>query len=240
MSFYAPIFIASLLMISGAFLFAAPAEAARLIVILLGPPGSGKGTQAKQIAEMKNIPHISTGDIFREQIRNKTPLGMELKGIIESGKYVSDEIVSKVLFERLSKKDAEQGFLLDGYPRTLAQANTLQQKFLPNDRIVVLNLEVPDDVIVKRVSGRFSCKECGNVHNIYFSPPKAEEICDLCQGKLIRRADDEPEVVKERLRVYHEQTKPLVEFYRREGWLHQVDGNRDPEKVTSEIKELIK
>lgn len=221
-------------------LYATSCNTGRNIVIMLGAPGSGKGTQAKKIAEMEGIVHVSTGDLFRAHMRNQTALGKEVKAIIELGKLVSDEVVSKMLFERLEESDAKRGFLLDGYPRTLLQAEALEKKLCPKDRLIVIDLQVPDEVIVKRISGRASCKECGHIHNLYFSPSKLEGKCDKCGGELIQRADDRPEVVKERLRVYHKEAAPLVEYYRKKGVLQQVDGNREPEKITQDIKEIFK
>jgi adenylate kinase len=189
---------------------------------------------------VKQIPHISTGDIFREQIRNQTPLGKKVQGIIESGNLVSDEIVSEMLFERLQKGDTENGFLLDGYPRTLAQANALEKQLRQNDRLHVIHLQVPEAVIIERISGRFSCKACGHVQNIYTSPPKQPGKCDQCPGELYQRADDKREVVIERLRVYREQAAPLIDYYRKKGVLFDIKGDRDAESILQEIKEKLK
>lgn len=201
------------------------------VVILLGPPGSGKGTQAVRLSKDLGIPHISTGDLFRENMSKGTELGNRAKGYIDAGKLVPDEVVLDMLFDRVRKPDTTKGYLLDGFPRTLSQAEALA-KFLPAQaELNVLNLEVPDDVIIKRAEGRLTCKQCGNVYNRHFSPPAKEGVCNKCGGILIQRPDDRAEIVQERLRVYHAQTKPLIEYYYNRGVLVSVDGTQSPDDV---------
>lgn len=201
------------------------------VVILLGPPGSGKGTQAVRLTKELGIPHISTGDLFRENISKNTELGIRAKEYTNAGKLVPDELVLDMLFDRVSRPDCAKGYLLDGFPRTLPQAEAFA-KFLPaSAELTVLNLDVPDDVIVKRAEGRLTCQQCGNVYNRYFSPPSQEGVCDKCKGKLVQRPDDKAEVVQERLRVYHAQTKPLIDYYSQRGVLYTVDGTKSPDEV---------
>lgn len=209
------------------------------IVILMGPPGSGKGTQAVRLSKEFSIPHISTGDIFRENISKKTPLGEKAKGYMDQGKLVPDDISLDMLKDRIARPDCVNGYLLDGFPRTLPQAEAYD-RLLPKDaHVVALNLDVPDDVIVKRIEGRRTCKDCGNIHNLYFSPPAKEGACDKCSGELTQRADDKAEVVLERLRVYHSQTKPLIAYYEKKGILHTVDGTEPPDVIFKKLSEII-
>jgi len=182
------------------------------VVILLGPPGSGKGTQAIRLTKELGIPHISTGDLFRENISKNTELGKRAKTYMDAGKLVPDEVVLDMLFDRVSRPDCAKGYLLDGFPRTLPQAEALAKHLKDGTDLVVLELEVPDEMIVKRVAGRLTCESCGTIYNRYFSPPSIEGVCDKCQGKLVQRSDDNEEVVKERLRVYHSQTSPLIDY----------------------------
>lgn len=212
----------------------------RTIWILLGPPGSGKGTQAVQLSKTLQIPHISTGDLLREHIKKETPLGKQAKQYIEAGKLVPDELVMEILFSRISEPDSKNGVLLDGFPRTIPQAQALEKKLGSEDQIVVFNLEVNDDVIIKRAEGRLTCVTGGHVCNRYTSPPQKEGVCDQCGGQLVRRADDEPAVVQERLRVYHTQTAPLVQFYQERKVLHPINGERSPEQVLSDLMIEVK
>lgn len=201
------------------------------VVILLGPPGSGKGTQATRLSKELSIPHISTGDLFRENISKNTDLGKRAKEYTNAGKLVPDELVLDMLFERVSQPDCVKGYLLDGFPRTLAQAEAFGKHLPAITDLTVLNLDVPDDLIVKRIEGRLTCKQCGNIHNRYFSPPKNENECDKCSGQLEQRTDDNAQVVKERLRNYHSQTKPLIDYYSKKGVLFTVDGTQSPDNV---------
>lgn len=209
------------------------------ILILLGPPGSGKGTQAKRLADVYRIPHISTGDILREQIALNTPLGIRAKGFMQAGKLGPDELVLDMLFERVGQPDCAQGFLLDGFPRTLSQAESFDNHIKGNIQEIVIALEVPDQAIVSRMEGRRICKGCGSIYNISLALPRKEGICDKCGAEIYQRSDDKPEVVLERLRIYHQQTKPLLHYYESKGLLVKFDGNRSPDAVYSEIKEYI-
>lgn len=209
------------------------------VIILLGPPGSGKGTQAKRIMESKRLPHISTGDLFRENMSKNTDLGQKAKSFINAGKLVPDALVLDMLFDRVARADCRDGYLLDGFPRTIPQARALSTHLNKGEHIIAINLPVPDEVIIKRISGRLSCPVCGAVYNRYFSPPKEEDVCDKCKGALMQRPDDSAEVVQERLRVYQEQTAPLIDFYQKQGILHTVDGRQDPELVLKLILEII-
>jgi len=211
------------------------------IVILLGAPGSGKGTQAVRLSKELAIPHISTGDLFRENMSKNTPLGEKAKSFINAGKLVPDELVLEMLFDRVAKPDAEKGYLLDGFPRTIPQAEALDKRLGDKVSLVVLDLEVPDDAIIKRAIGRLTCGECGKMYNTYFSAPQKENRCDVCDVELTKRADDTLEVVQERLKVYHSQTKPLEDYYDKKGVLHRVDGTQSPDQVyQSLLKHLNK
>lgn len=210
------------------------------VIVLLGPPGSGKGTQAVRISKVLGFSHISTGDLFREHLKNGTPLGKQVKGLIDAGQLVSDDIVLEILFDRLKKTDCDRGFLLDGFPRTLAQAEALTKRLGDHAKLTVINLDVPDENILKRMSGRLTCKQCGQVYNRHFSPPKIESRCDVCNGDLYQRSDDTIEVVKDRLRVYHMQTKPLIQFYEAKGQIIHINGTHTPEVVYEEILKNIR
>jgi adenylate kinase len=210
-----------------------------LVIILLGPPGSGKGTQAKRLAIDYQIPQISTGDLFRENMAAQTPIGMKAKGFIQAGQLVPDEIVLGMLFDRIAQSDCARGYLLDGFPRTIPQADQLGQHQSMKTKLFVLSLEVPDEEIVKRAAGRLVCRQCGAIYNRNISPPKQEGTCDKCGGEVYRRADDEPDVVRKRLKVYHEQTQPLIEYYDHQGVLTAFDGNQTPDAVYAELTRYI-
>lgn len=212
-----------------------PKSSLPTVVILLGPPGSGKGTQAVRLSQKLGIPHISTGDLFRENISKGTDLGKKAKSFMDAGKLVTDEIVLDMLFERVKQPDCHSGYLLDGFPRTIPQAEALDLKLAGQANIIVLNLNVADDSIIKRIEGRLTCNRCGNIHNKYYSPPLKEGVCDKCGGVLTQRSDDKEDVVKERLRVYHEQTEPLVDYYTKKRILANVNGENGPEVVSSEL-----
>ncbi|MGY0373506.1 adenylate kinase [Clostridium sp. JNZ J1-5] len=197
-------------------------------IILLGPPGAGKGTQAKLISEKFDIPHISTGDIFRKNISEKTPLGVKAKEYMDKGLLVPDELTIDIVNDRLTKDDCKKGFLLDGFPRTVKQAEALED-FLSgrNESIdTALLIEVPSEYILDRMTGRRVCPSCGASYHIKFNPPKVDGICDLCGSKIIQRKDDTAETVKERIDVYEKQTQPLVDFYRAKDQLFVVDGTQ--------------
>ncbi|MDR2888621.1 MAG: adenylate kinase [Lachnospiraceae bacterium] len=195
-------------------------------IIMLGAPGAGKGTRAAMIADYFNIPHISTGDIFRANIKNGTQLGMEAKGFMDQGLLVPDELTVKILLDRVAADDCREGYILDGFPRTIPQAEVLDQELVKmGDKVdYAIDVDVPDDVIIDRMSGRRACLKCGATFHIAHVPPKQEGICDKCGAELIQRADDAPETVKNRLTVYHEQTQPLIDFYQGKGILKQVSG----------------
>lgn len=197
-----------------------------MIIILLGPPGAGKGTQAGAIAGKWHIPHISTGDIFRANLKEGTPLGLEAKKYMDSGALVPDDLVVRLVGSRLDEPDAAAGALLDGFPRTVAQAEALAQYLAAKNRTVdhCLCLDVPDDVLIKRLSGRRMCRECGAGYHIDFAPPKADGTCPKCGGATYQRDDDKEETIKNRLAVYHRQTSPLAQWYGQRGLLRQVDG----------------
>jgi adenylate kinase len=210
-----------------------------MVIILLGPPGSGKGTQALRLSQKLKIPHISTGDLFRENLSKNTELGKKVKSYMEAGKLVPDELVLDMLFARISQPDSARGYLLDGFPRTIPQAEALEKQLNAHAKIIALNLQVPDEVIVKRAAGRLTCKKCGHMYNKYFAPPSDDNVCDKCKGELYQRADDAPAVVEERLHVYHQQTEALIQFYEKKGILVNVNGVRSPEAVYQELLDTI-
>ncbi len=205
-------------------------------IILIGPPGSGKGTQAKMIVDRYKVLHISTGDILRENVRNGTPLGVEAKKFMEAGKLVPDSLLIDIIKDRLAKEDVKAGWMLDGYPRTIPQAEALD-KILPalGQKIdVVLNIDVPDEELVKRVTGRRMCK-CGATYHVSFNKPKVEGKCDACGGELYQRADDTEETVKQRLNAYHAQTQPLIDYYNKRGIVATVLGVGDIKAIFDKV-----
>ncbi|MGD0951612.1 MAG: adenylate kinase [Methanotrichaceae archaeon] len=209
-------------------------------IILLGPPGSGKGTQAKMIAEKYKVKHISTGDILRENVRNGTPLGVEAKKFMDSGKLVPDSLLIDIIKDRLAKPDVKAGWMLDGYPRTIPQAEALD-KILPGlgQKIdVVLNVDVPDAELIKRVTGRRMCK-CGTTYHVQFNPPKVAGKCDACGADLYQRADDTEATVKERLSAYHAQTQPLIDFYNKRGIVANINGTGDIKAIFGNIAKAL-
>mgnify|MGYP000640489423 FL=1 len=210
-------------------------------IIMLGAPGAGKGTQAKMLAEKYGIPHISTGDIFRANIKNGTELGKEAKKYMDQGLLVPDELTVKILLDRVAKDDCKNGYVLDGFPRTIPQAEVLEEALTKlGDRIdYAINVEVPDENIVKRMGGRRACLNCGATYHIEHVPPKKEGICDNCGSELILRDDDKPETVKNRLSVYHKQTQPLIDFYNGKGVLRTVDGTVDMKDVFNAIVAIL-
>lgn len=210
------------------------------VVILLGPPGSGKGTQAVRLSKELGIPHISTGDLFRYNISQNTDLGKRAKTYMDKGQLVPDEVVLDMLFDRVSQADSSKGYLLDGFPRTIPQAKALDIHLGSGVKVTALNLEVSDDAIFKRMAGRLTCKNCGNIQNKFLAPPAKEGVCDKCGGELYQRSDDAPEVVRERLRVYHEQTKPLISYYGKKGVLVNVNGENSPDAVFQELLRALK
>jgi adenylate kinase len=208
------------------------------VIILLGPPGSGKGTQAARLSQELSLPHVSTGDLFRENRAKGTELGKRAQGFMDSGKLVPDELVLDMLFDRVGRPDCRRGYLLDGFPRTLPQAAALETRLGNEARMLVLNLRVPDAVIVERVTGRRTCKQCGHIQHIKYSPPKVPGRCDKCGSELVQRSDDTAEVVEKRLATYREQTQPLEGFYAKMGVLREIDGNRAPDEVFKALRQL--
>ena len=210
-------------------------------IIMLGAPGAGKGTQAKKIAEKYQIPHISTGDIFRSNIKEGTELGMKAKAYMDQGGLVPDELTIGMLMDRIQKDDCKNGYVLDGFPRTIPQAESLTNALNERNQKIdyAVNVDVPDENIVNRMSGRRACLSCGATYHIVYKPSKVEGICDVCGDKLVLRDDDKPETVKKRLSVYHAQTQPLIDYYKEAGVLANVDGTQDMEKVFSDIVAVL-
>lgn len=210
-------------------------------IIMLGAPGAGKGTQAKKIAEKYSVPHISTGDIFRANIKNGTELGMKAKTYMDQGLLVPDELVVDLVVDRLAQDDCANGCVLDGFPRTIPQAEALDRALTAVGQSVdfAINVEVPDENIVKRMSGRRACVNCGATYHIVYAPTKVENVCDTCQGDLILRDDDKPETVQKRLNVYHEQTQPLIDYYTKKNILVEVDGTVDIDDVFAAIVKVL-
>ena len=210
-------------------------------VILLGPPGAGKGTQAKLISEKFSIPHISTGDIFRANIKEKTPLGIEAKRYIDNGQLVPDEVTIGIVKDRLTKDDCDNGFLLDGFPRTVAQAEALDEflKGINKDLDVALLIKVPEEFILERMTGRRVCTSCRASYHIRFNPPKIEGKCDICDNELIQRKDDTEATVKERLEVYSKQTYPLINYYKDNGIISEVNGTESIDEVFGNISNIL-
>jgi len=210
-------------------------------IVMLGAPGAGKGTQAKMIAEQYGIPHVSTGDIFRMNIKNGTELGKEAKTYMDKGELVPDELTVRILLDRVAQEDCKNGYVLDGFPRTIPQAEVLDAELTKlGDAIdYAINVDVPDENIVRRMSGRRACVSCGATYHIVHIPPKKEGICDKCGAELILRDDDKEETVKNRLSGYHAQTQPLIDFYTKKGVLKTVDGTVDSADVFAAIKKIL-
>ena len=202
-------------------------------IIMLGAPGAGKGTQAKKIAEKYQIPHISTGDIFRANIKNGTELGKKAKTYMDQGLLVPDELVCDLVVDRVQQDDCKNGYILDGVPRTIAQAESLEKAGIRFDDVI--SIEIPDEAIMERMSGRRVCEHCGASYHLVAVPPKVPGVCDSCGGKLIQRHDDEPETVKHRLEVYHKETEPLKDFYAERGLLRSVENQPSVEATTKAI-----
>lgn len=210
-------------------------------IVMLGAPGAGKGTQANMIAEKYNIPHISTGDIFRANIKNGTELGKEAKGYMDKGQLVPDELTVKLLLDRVAQADCKNGYVLDGFPRTIPQAEVLDGELTKNGEKLdyAIDVDVPDENIIHRMGGRRACLKCGATYHVEYVPPKKDGICDVCGSELVLRDDDKLETVKNRLKVYHDQTQPLIEYYTKQNVLHSVDGTQDVNKVFSDITEML-
>ena len=210
-------------------------------IIMLGAPGAGKGTQAHMIAEKYHLPHVSTGDIFRANIKNGTELGKEAKDYMDRGELVPDEMTVRILLDRVAQEDCKNGYILDGFPRNIPQAEVLEKELekLGEKIDAAIDMEVPDESIIRRMSGRRACSSCGATYHIVNVPPKKEGICDVCGEALILRDDDKEETVQKRLDVYHEQTQPLIEFYTQKGILKTVDGTQDMMSVFQTITKIL-
>jgi adenylate kinase len=210
-------------------------------LVLMGLPGAGKGTQAEKIVETYGIPHISTGDMFRAAIKEGTPLGLQAKEYMDRGDLVPDEVTIGIVRERLSKDDCQKGFLLDGFPRTVAQAEALENILAELNRSIdyVIHIQVDKDILMERLTGRRICKNCGATYHLVFNPPAKSGVCDKCGGELYQRADDNEETVANRLEVNVKQTQPLLEFYEKKGYLRHINGQQDIEKVFADIRELL-
>ena len=207
-------------------------------LIFLGPPGAGKGTQAAGVSAHLNVPHISTGDMFRRAIREETPTGLQAKSYMDKGELVPDEVVIAMVKERLAEDDCKNGYILDGFPRTIPQAEALDRMGIAIDRVVDIN--VPDEVITRRVSGRRVCLDCGNTYHVETKRPLKDGVCDRCGSTLVQRKDDLPETVQERLHVYHAQTEPLRDYYAAAGKLLVVDGQQGIQEIAEQTLELLK
>lgn len=221
-------------------LLAAPKGAPRQrVIILLGPPGSGKGSQAATLSAEKKIPHLSTGDLLRENVRNYTPLGMQAKEYLDKGQLVPDGLIIDLLFARTAQPDCTAGYILDGFPRTISQAEELKKRLNSHTDLSVINLEIKDHKIVERLSSRMVCPDCGAPYNLIAVPPKKEGECDRCSGKLIQRSDDKKEVIELRLAVYHQQTAPLIEYYKKLKLLQNVNSDQPKDKAYQALLRLI-
>lgn len=210
-------------------------------IILMGLPGAGKGTQASEIVKKFPIPHISTGDMFRKAIKDETDLGKEAKSYMDRGELVPDEVTVGIVKERISEDDAKKGFLLDGFPRTIEQAEALNNIMSELDRNIdaVINIEVPEEELMNRLTGRRICEKCGTTYHLVFNPPKVDGICDIDGGKLYQREDDNPETVSNRLSVNVKQSKPILEYYNNKGVLKNIDGSKDIDEVTNDVIDIL-
>jgi adenylate kinase len=210
-------------------------------VVLLGPPGAGKGTQAAFLREMLGVPHVASGDLFREHLLNKTKFGRQVVAYIERGELVPDDLTTAMVMERLSQPDCQRGALLDGFPRTLGQAVALDEALAKRGHRIcqVLNIVVPDEVLVERLSGRRVCRTCSAVYHIVHNPPHQDGTCDRCGGELYQRDDDRPGTVRYRLKVYWEQTSPLIDYYKKQGILVEINGNQPIESVEAELRAAV-
>ena len=210
-------------------------------IIMLGAPGAGKGTQAKKIADLCKVPHISTGDIFRANIKQGTELGKKAKTYMDAGELVPDELVCDLVVDRIQQDDCTEGFILDGFPRTIPQAEALTNALnaIEQKMEYALNIDVPDENIIHRMAGRRACVGCGATYHVDFNPPKVQDVCDVCGEALVLRDDDKPETVMNRLNVYHEQTKPLIDYYEKQGIVHTIDGTQTMDQVFSDIRKIL-
>ena len=210
-------------------------------IIMLGAPGAGKGSQASRIAKEYQLPHISTGDIFRANLKEETELGKRAKSFMDKGELVPDDITIAMLLDRIHKEDCKNGYILDGFPRTIPQAEALKEALAKKDEKIdlALDVEASDELIIKRMDGRRTCPACGAIYHIVTLPPKTEGICDRCGADLIQRKDDNEETVKNRLKIYHEVTEPFISYYKKEGILEEIDGAEELDKVFEKVKRII-
>jgi adenylate kinase len=210
-------------------------------IVLIGAPGAGKGTQAARLHELLNLPHVASGDLFRENLRNQTELGLKAKAYMDRGELVPDDVTIAMVTERLSRPDCTNGALLDGFPRTIAQAEALDRALAATGRkiSVVPYIAVPDEALVERLSGRWLCRTCGESYHTLFNPPRRAGVCDKDGGELCQRDDDKPETVRNRLKVYWQQTSPLIDYYRRRGVLVEINGNQAIEAVEADLKAAV-
>ncbi len=211
-------------------------------LVLLGAPGAGKGTQAKKLIERFSIPQISTGDILRKAVQDGTPLGKEAKSYMDRGELVPDSVVIGIIRERLKEDDCKKGYILDGFPRNVAQAQALDEMLnsLESPLDYAISIDVPFDELMKRLTGRRTCKGCGQMYNVYFTPPKKDGVCDKCGGELYQRDDDKEETIRKRLEVYEAQTAPVADYYRKKGILRSVPGTGDIEEIFDKILKILK
>ncbi len=210
------------------------------ILILLGPPGAGKGTVGGRLSEIYNLPLISSGDLLRENVNNHTELGEKANSYIKKGELVPDELVEEIIEDRIKREDCNYGFILDGFPRTLKQAEDLEKILQDKGVPIVIYLSASDDFLIERLSNRRICENCGAIYHLINLPPKEEGICDKCGGKLIQREDDKPEVIKRRLEVYHKLTQPIIDYYRKKGNFFKISGEGNLEETITKIKEILK
>jgi adenylate kinase len=210
-------------------------------IVLMGAPGAGKGTQARLLQERLHLPQISTGDIFRALKNAETPLAREVRDVMERGQLVPDELTIRLVKERTAQDDCRDGYILDGFPRTPAQARSLEQLALEQDNtIIAVLIDVPFELLEKRMTGRRNCPVCNEIYNVYFKPPRNDNVCDLHpRATLVQRADDNPETVRARLATYEEQTQPLIDYYKAASLLHIVDGTREPEEIYQDIERIV-
>ncbi|MGY3775754.1 adenylate kinase [Helcococcus sueciensis] len=213
-----------------------------MILILLGPPGAGKGSQASKIIEEFGVTHISTGDIFRKNIKEGTELGLKVKKIIEAGSLVSDDLTNELVFDRLAKENSESGFMLDGYPRNINQAEALDSWLKEHDKEItkVIYIEASNETLIGRISGRRVCKNCGATYHIKNHPPKVDGICDVCGSELVQRPDDNEETALDRIEVYNRKTSPLIDYYEKSGVLHRFNGNLEIDEVYEDVRDSLK
>lgn len=215
-------------------------ESQPVAIILMGPPGAGKGTHAGPLSAYLGIPHISTGDLFRENIRKETPIGKKAKTFMDAGRLVPDEVVLEMLFDRIQKSDCRNGIILDGFPRTVPQAKSLDETLGKTHRFIALNFNVPDDFLVERITGRIACKQCGKPFHKKYDPPKQEGVCDACGGALYQRDDDKEDVLRRRLEVYRNETAPLIHYYgNKKDVLREIDSQNSKEQVFHDVIEAV-